>query len=195
MKTFTATPEEFASGQAAVKAHDLFKNRKPRGPRLPRKPVPRGAQQDRQIGTITPEDFGAGRPFWGHRAYKHRTGPVPTLKPLPEAIVDKLLESDVDDPAAFVQHFEPAALEIVWMAVKQILALPYDDMTAFYTSQRQIISGMVVALEKTLGRRALDGLKEMLSAGTPKPWNGEKFSRSYAREILASFKNCSKRVK
>jgi len=96
MKTFTATPEEFASGQAALKAHDLLKNRKPRGPRLPRKPVPRGAQQDRQIGTITPEDFGAGRPFWGHRAYQHRTGPVPTLKPLPETIVDELLEADAD---------------------------------------------------------------------------------------------------
>ena len=65
----------------------------PPHPRPPRKIVPRGAQQDREIGTITPEDFGAGRPYWGRRAYQHRKEPVPTLKPLPEAIVDELLET------------------------------------------------------------------------------------------------------
>lgn len=36
------------------------------------------------MGTVTPEDFGAGRPFWCHRAYGHRTGPVNTLKPVKE---------------------------------------------------------------------------------------------------------------
>jgi hypothetical protein len=98
MRTFIATPEEFATGAAATKATELYRNRK-RKPRLPqvRRSTP---TLDRQIGTISPEDFAAGRPFWGKRVRGHRTEPVPTLKPLPEtavkarALVSALLECD-----------------------------------------------------------------------------------------------------
>lgn len=192
MKTFTVTPKQFQTGEAVRMAADSSKNRKPR---KPGKPKPHGPSQERQIGTITPEDFGVGRPFWGHRAHLHRTGPVPALKPLPEAIVDHLLEAGPDDPEAFLRSFEPAPLELILSAYKEVLALPYDDKYEFYTRANRIVNDMVAKLEKATGRMALEGTKEMLGACAPKPWNDGKITRGYAREILGSFKNCSKRVK
>lgn len=91
MKIFTATPEEFGTGRAVTKATNMFRDRnrkspKPRGSRAPEPKL------GRQIGTISPEDFGAGRPYRGKRVRGHRADPVHTLKPLPESIVDFLLE-------------------------------------------------------------------------------------------------------
>lgn len=108
MKEFTTTPSEFQSGKAARLASQIFKDRNRKlGPPKPRKTF---QQMDRQIGTITPENFGAGRPFWGKRVRDHRDEPVPTLKPLPEALVDRLLETDeegIDDPKAYALGAQP----------------------------------------------------------------------------------------
>ena len=63
---------------------------------------PRGSQQPMQTGTVTTDAFAKGQPWYGHRAYGHRTGPVRTMKPLPESIITSLLEDDLpaeDDPA------------------------------------------------------------------------------------------------
>jgi hypothetical protein len=103
MKSFVTTPEEFISGESFWKARDLVRQGRPKvKPRLRKPGKPHGPSQERQIGTVSAEEFEVGWPAWGHRAHGHRTGPVPKLKPLPEDIVNDLLESDdADDPEAW----------------------------------------------------------------------------------------------
>lgn len=85
MKTFSATPEEFATGQIPVRARELFKH--PSAPRKKRAPLPVSARLDRQVGTITPEQFGRGDAYWtGRRRLGHRMKKSDAIK-----VVDSLL--------------------------------------------------------------------------------------------------------
>lgn len=87
MKTFNATPEEFATGQASVRAREIFKH--PNGPRKKRAPLPAPANLDRQVGTITPEQFGRGEAYWtGRRRLGHRMKKSAAIK-----AVDSLIGS------------------------------------------------------------------------------------------------------
>lgn len=87
MKTTIVTPEEFATGQASVRARELFKH--PNGPRKKRAPLPPPANLDKQVGTITPEQFGRGDAYWtGRRRLGHRTKKSDAIK-----VVDSLLSS------------------------------------------------------------------------------------------------------
>ena len=90
MKTFTATPAEFQSGDAAYKSARMMLDyqrslRKPR--QLKPKPKPRPSDRMREIGTITPGQFqkGDASSLW-------RTGKI---KPFTaEGIVAELLEDE-----------------------------------------------------------------------------------------------------
>jgi hypothetical protein len=111
-----------------------------------------------------------------------------------------LEESDDLDPKAFALETPPDLLSIVQDAYNQVLATPweYNDTGEFYAQARQIVNNMVTSLEQATGRRAEDGLREMLLAGAPKPFNydpGHKVSRKHASEAVASFRACSKKVK
>jgi hypothetical protein len=116
-------------------------------------------------------------------------------------VVLPLQENDEADPKEMAMSLPPSstvATDIVQVACNQILATPYEDMERFYAEATRITNDMVDKLEQTTGRVALDGTKAMLRASVPKPWNndpGHKISRKYARELAASFRNCSKRVK
>jgi len=95
VKTFTATPEEFATGAAARRAVAVTRPvRKPTPKLPPRQPL------EKQVGTITPEQFVRGDAYWtGKRREGHRTQPTSAIKPLPEMnrahhIVDRLIEAD-----------------------------------------------------------------------------------------------------
>ncbi len=100
MKTFTATPEEFATGEAAQKATRIYLDRPSVDRPKAKKKRKQAAfkQQERQIGTVTPEEFAVGYPYWGHRVRGHRSFPVNKLKPIPNSestaqqVVSRLLE-------------------------------------------------------------------------------------------------------
>lgn len=117
-------------------------------------------------------------------------------------IVNRLLETGEDvDPKEMAMEMpvsDLTAIDIIQEGYNTILALPYANLDRFYVEAPKIVSDMVARLEQLLGRRALDGTREMLMASAPKPWNydtGHRMSRKHAREILSSFRACSKRVK
>ena len=69
---------------------------------VPRKPTPKLPPRqplEKQVGTITPEQFARGDAYWtGRRREGHRTQPSSAIKPLPEMnrahhLVDRLLET------------------------------------------------------------------------------------------------------
>lgn len=90
MKTFTATPDEFQSGQAGAKSRDLFRDferqmRAFRRSMAAKKPKPKPSDRVREIGTITPAQFQKGD------ASRHwRTGKIRPLTA--EGIVTSMLE-------------------------------------------------------------------------------------------------------
>lgn len=119
-------------------------------------------------------------------------------------IVDALLEADMIDPKALAlrTRTQPSSVptDIVQAAANAILALPHReaDMQMFHREAARITNDMVDKLEVATGRKALDGLREMLKASMPKPWNrdpGHKMSRQYARELAASFRANSKPIR
>lgn len=105
MKTFTATPEEFATGAAARRAIASTRPvRKPATKLPPRKPL------ERQVGTITPEQFGRGDAYWaGRRREGHRTTPSEVIKPMAEGLASWLLEDDEWSP-----NWQPDANILAW---------------------------------------------------------------------------------
>lgn len=133
MKIFTATPQEFQSGAASIRAVDLFKNRGAKKRTRPRPPAAlKGPSQGAQVGTITPEEFQMGRPWWGHRAYGHRSGPVYGMKPESfspvQLVVNTLLETGIEQQlkakAKTIRHcgdygmlfYNPKTHEVHWTA-------------------------------------------------------------------------------
>jgi hypothetical protein len=118
-----------------------------------------------------------------------------------EAIVNSLLEDGEIDPKrlALRTRAQPNTVptDIVQVAADTILSLPHNgaNMQTFHREAARITNEMVAKLEAQTGREALHGLREMLCASMPKPWNydpGHKISRQYAREIAASFRANSK---
>lgn len=127
---------------------------------------------------------------------------VVRLADVAEAVVEALLGSDGLDPKALAlrTRTQPSSLptNIVQDAANLILALPHNDMVRFNIEVTKLTNDMVAKLEQVTGRKALDGLREMLRASMPKPWNndpGSKISRKYARELAASFRANSKPIK
>jgi len=96
LKEFIATPEEFATGASASKAVDVYRHRNWKNwPRKRNPSVPPLPKQDLKMGTITPEQFGTGEPWFGYRNRRARHAHLPNvMKPLPEsyAIVARLLQ-------------------------------------------------------------------------------------------------------
>ncbi len=89
MKQFTATPEEFATGGASIKAMQMFRGTYDK---KPRKKYEKRKQLDRQIGTITSKAFGTGEAYMDHgRSNGHRKFKSACIKPMAESIVDRLL--------------------------------------------------------------------------------------------------------
>src|SRR4051812_5169875 len=86
-------------------------------------------------------------------------------------VVESLLDDNEPvDPKEFVdQHVQPR--DVVRSAYEAVLALPHDDKTSFYAEAGKIVNRMVDSLEKLTGRKATNGLHEILLAGAPKPWN------------------------
>lgn len=90
MKTFTATPDEFQSGQAGAKSRDFERQmrafRRSMAAQKPKpKPQPKPADRVREIGTITPAQFQKGD------ASRHwRTGKIRPLTA--EGIVTSMLD-------------------------------------------------------------------------------------------------------
>ena len=65
---------------------------------VPRKPAPKPPPRqplERQVGTITPEQFGRGDAYWtGRRREGHRTTPSEVIKPIAEGLANWLLEDE-----------------------------------------------------------------------------------------------------
>lgn len=102
MQLFTVTPEQFATGEMAYMA--IRATRPPRKKSGKKRPMP--PYVEKQVGTITPEQFLKGDAYLGqHRAYGHRSAHTKAIKPMPESAVDTLLEAaDPDDPYEFLKY-------------------------------------------------------------------------------------------
>ena len=102
MKTWTSTPEEFAKGAAGSRVKELLRAR----PKQPKRAARVGI--DRQIGTITPEQFGRGEAYWtGLRRQGHRTKPSSVIKPM-EAVLHALPDTGIEDLPKLKQPAKPA---------------------------------------------------------------------------------------
>lgn len=133
MKTFTATPEEFASGAAASKAVDVLRSirtpvRKLYVPPKPRTKLPPRQPLEKQVGTITPEQFGRGDAYaTGKRREGHRTMPSQAIKPIAEGLANWLLEDGEWTPG--------------WQPDQNILAWFKRALSAFRDGQTWVLPG------------------------------------------------------
>jgi len=47
--------------------------------------------REMQVGTITPQQFQTGEPWWAHRKHYHRTKPVSGMTPMPKKLTMSMM--------------------------------------------------------------------------------------------------------
>jgi hypothetical protein len=108
MNTYTITPEEFATGEANRKASKLFKYRNWKVKPWERPPLAKPAGLERQIGTITTDQFSKGDAFnTGKRRLGHRQMPSSAIKPM-EAVMHALPDTGLTDLPKTKKATKPA---------------------------------------------------------------------------------------